>query len=315
MRFSVLVAKALRVFAMASVSAVLIVNGFAQTGTTSVSGTIKDGQGNVVPGATVTLSSAQGASRTATSNSAGAYSFPSLSPGAYKIEVEAQGFKKALVAEFQALTDLPKEISVSLEVGQVTETVNVQASSIESVVNTQDASLGNNFVSQQIQQLPLNARNVGNLLSLQPGVTPDGSVSGSRSDQANITLDGVDVNEQVNGAAFSPVLRVNPDSVDEFRVTTQNADASKGRSSGAQIALITKAGDNEFRGALYEYYRGPKFTANDYFNNANRRDRPGLIRHLFGGRLGGPIVKDKLFFFLGLIAKVIDRVRVYPYNR
>ncbi|HQU91821.1 MAG TPA: TonB-dependent receptor [Pyrinomonadaceae bacterium] len=291
----------------------LIANGFAQTGTSVVSGTVRDSQGNVVPGATVTLLSDKGASRTATANSGGTYSFPSLSPGAYRIEVEAQGFKKAAVSEFQALTDLPVVVNVSLEVGQVSETVNVQASSIESIVNTQDASLGNNFVSQQIQQLPLNARNVGDLLSLQAGVTPDGSVSGSRSDQANITLDGVDVNEQVNGNAFSPVLRVNPDSVDEFRVTTQNADASKGRSSGAQISLITKAGNNEFQGALYEYYRGPRFTANDWINNAAGRDRPGLIRHLFGGRLGGPIVKDKLFFFYNYEA--LRESKSSPVNR
>jgi hypothetical protein len=145
--------------------------------------------------------------------------------------------------------------------------------------------------------LPLQGRNVGSLLSLQAAVTPDGSVSGSRSDQANITLDGVDVNEQVNGAAFTPVLRVTPDSVEEFRVTTQNADASKGRSSGAQISLVTKGGDNQFRGALYEYYRGPGTSANDFFNNKNNRPRPQLVRHLFGGRLGGPIIKDKLFFF------------------
>ncbi|MDI1241143.1 MAG: TonB-dependent receptor, partial [bacterium] len=297
MRFSFNMAKVLRAFALACISAMLVVSSFAQTGTSVVSGTIKDGQGNVVPGATVTLLGGQGTSRTATTNSGGVYSFPSVSPGMYRVEVEAQGFKKALVSEFQALTDLSTEINVSLEIGLVSETVNVQASSLESIVNTQDASMGNNFVAQQILQLPLQGRNVGNLLSLQAGVTPDGSVSGSRSDQANITLDGVDVNEQVNGQAFTPVLRVTPDSVEEFRVTTQNADASKGRSSGAQISLITKSGSNNFSGALYEYYRSPGFSANDFFNNRNGIDRPGLIRHLFGGRLSGPIVKDKLFFF------------------
>src|SRR5690606_37078853 len=105
--------------------------------------------------------------------------------GAYRIEVEAPGFKKALVSQFQALTDITTDISVTLEIGQVTETVNVQASSLESIVNTQDASLGNNFVAQQISQLPLEGRNVANLLSLQPGVTPGGYVAGGRSDQAN----------------------------------------------------------------------------------------------------------------------------------
>src|SRR5690606_33479067 len=125
------------------------------------------GQGNVVPGATVTLISDQGTSRTATTNSIGIYNFPSIATGAYRIEVEAPGLKKALVSQFQALTDITTDISVTLEIGQVTETVNVQASSLESIVNTQDASLGNNFVAQQISQLPLEGRNVANLLSLQ----------------------------------------------------------------------------------------------------------------------------------------------------
>jgi hypothetical protein len=278
-------------------SLILSINVYPQSGTSSISGTVVDPQNNPVPGATVTLISNQNNRRSVTTNTDGSFSFPSISPGDYRIEVESKGFKKSAVDAIQAAVDKPTQLTINVEVGGVNEVVTVNANSIENIVNTQDASLGNNFQSQQIQQLPLQGRNVGNLLSLQAAVTPDGSVSGSRSDQANITLDGVDVNEQVAGAAFTPVLRVTPDSVEEFRVTTQNADASKGRSSGAQISLITKGGDNQFRGALYEYYRAPGFTANDYFNNANRRDRPGLIRHLYGGRLGGPIVKDKLFFF------------------
>ena len=269
----------------------------AQSGTSSINGTILDPQNNPVPGATVTLISNQNARRTTTTNNDGAYSFPGILPGLYRIEAEGQGFKKSAIDGLQASVDKPTQLNINLEVGGVNEVVTVNANSIENIVNTQDASMGNNFQSQQIQQLPLQGRNVGNLLSLQAAVTPDGSVSGSRSDQANITLDGVDVNEQVNGAAFTPVLRVTPDSVEEFRVTTQNSDASKGRSSGAQISLITKGGDNQFRGALYEYYRSPGFTANDFFNNRNGISRPSLLRHLYGGRIGGPIVKDKLFFF------------------
>lgn len=235
----------------------------------------------------------------------------------YKIEVEMTGFKKATVANFKAAVDSSSTINVVLEIGQVTETVMVDAGGLESIVNVADASLGNTFVSRQIEQLPLQGRNVANLLSLQAGVTPDGSVTGGRSDQANITLDGIDVNNQQNASAFSPVLRVNPDSVDEFRVTTSNPDASKGRSSGAQISLITKSGSNKFTGALYEYHRNTATSANDWFNNAAgsfvatdpdvisgraavgdpKIPRPKLIRNLFGGRLGGPIVKDKLFFF------------------
>jgi Carboxypeptidase regulatory-like domain len=270
---------------------------YGQSGTSAINGSVTDPQGNAVPGATVTITSNTNQKRTTATTNDGAFSFPGILPGDYRVEVEAQNFKKSIINGVQAAVDKATDLNIALEVGGVNAIVEVNASDISNIVNTTDASLGNNFQSQQIQQLPLQGRNVGNLLSLQAAVTPDGSVSGSRSDQANITLDGVDVNEQVNGAAFSPVLRVTPDSVEEFRVTTQNSDASKGRSSGAQISLITKSGTNEFRGALYEYYRSPGFTANNFFSNKNGVSRPSLLRHLYGGRLGGPIVKDKLFFF------------------
>jgi hypothetical protein len=267
------------------------------TGTSTVTGTVVDPQGNYVPGAKVALISDKGSRRDVITNEAGTYTFASIQPGTYTVEVEASGFKRASVSAFQALVDKPTEVSVQLEVGQVSETVTVTGAGIENIINTQDASLGNNFVSRQIVNLPLQGRNVADLLSLQPGVTPDGSVAGSRSDQANITLDGVDVNEQQRGDAFSPVLRVNPDSVDEFRVTTSNPDASKGRSAGAQISLITKSGTNEFHGALYEYHRDSSTAANNYLNNLAGVARPKLVRNLFGGSLGGPIVKDRFFFF------------------
>jgi hypothetical protein len=189
-----------------------------------------------------------------------------------------------------------------MEIGDVSAIVNVDTASLESIINTKDASLGNNFVARQIVQLPLNARNVASLLSLQPGVTPDGSVNGGRADQANITLDGVDVNNQQDASAFAPVLRVNPDTVDEFRVTTSNPDVTQGRSSGAQISLITKSGTNSFHGALYEYHRNTVTTANSFFNNKAGIPRPKLLRNLFGGSLSGPIIKDRLFSFITMRA-------------
>jgi len=289
----------------------------AQVGTSSISGQVTDPQGNSVAGASVKLVSSTGTSRTIVTNNDGLYTFSSVQTGTYTVEVEMKGFKKAVIADVRALVDSTTNLNVKVEIGEVTEVVNVDAAGLESLVNTTDASTGNNFVSQQILQLPLQARNVTNLLSLQAGVTPDGSVVGGRADQANITLDGVDVNNQQNASAFESVLRVNPDSVDEFRVTTANSDATKGRSSGAQISLITKSGSNEWRGALYEYHRNTATAANEWFNNAaghwkatdsevlagravageQRLKRPKLIRNLFGGRLGGPIVKNRLFFF------------------
>ncbi len=269
-----------------------------QAGTSGVTGTVTDAQGQAVVGATVTLVSAtQGTRRNVVTDSNGSYTFTALQPGSYTIEVEAEGFKKAVTTAFDALVDRTTSIPVQLEVGDVSVSVTVTTGGVESIKNVSDASLGNNFVSQQISQLPLEGRNVTNLLSLQAAVTPGGAVAGGRTDQANITLDGIDVNNQQEGTAFSPVIRVTPDSVEEFRVTTTNADATRGRSSGAQISLITKAGSNDFRGNLFYYHRNDYFNANDWYNNATGTPREALKRHLFGGSLGGPIVKDKLFFF------------------
>jgi len=277
---------------------------FAQSGLSSVSGTVVDAQGNGLPGATVKLTSTgQNTQRTTTTDNDGGFSFAAVMPGSYTLVIEANGFKKATVTNVRALVDKPTTIPVKLEIGDVSASVEVTAGGIESIANTENASLGNNFVERQIQQLPLEGRNVVDLLSLQPGVTADGSVTGGRRDQANITLDGVDVNDQQTGLnidqteAFTSVLRVTPDSIGEFRVTTTNPDATQGRSAGAQVSLITKSGTNRFRGNLFEYHRNTATTANDWFNNLAGNPRPKLIRNLYGGSLGGPIMKDRLFFF------------------
>ncbi len=271
---------------------------FAQSGSTTIRGAITDAQGAVIGGATVKLiNEAKGFERVATTGSNGTYSFTSVPPDAYKIEIEANGFKKVIVSNVVGLVDKATEANATLDIGNISEVVNVSGGDLASIINNTDGSIGNNFVAKQIQELPLEGRNVANLLSLQPGVTQGGEVTGSRSDQSNFTLDGVDVNDQQNGTAFTPVLRVTPDSVEEFRLTTSNADSTKGRSSGAQITLSTKSGTNDFRGALYEYHRNTVTTANDFFSNLNGVERPKLIRNLFGGRLGGPIVKDRFFFF------------------
>src|ERR1044071_6363688 len=288
----------------------------AQTGTSSVSGQVLDPQGEAVLGATVTLTSVEtNAVRTQKTNEKGGFVFELIPPGTYRVEIEATGFKKAIVNDVRALVSKPTEVSLQLEVGNIAEAVSVSAGSTEALLNTQDATIGNNFVEKQIIQLPLESRNVVELLSLQPGVTKEGYVNGSRSDQANITLDGIDVNEQQTGLdiiadfvdnenqAFSSVLRVTPDSIQEFRVTTTNPNATQGRSSGAQVSLVTKSGTNEFHGGVYEFNRDTRFTANDFFNNrtvdenGNGIPTPKLNRNVFGGTFGGPIKKDKLFFF------------------
>jgi hypothetical protein len=276
---------------------------FAQTGSSSVRGIVSDPQGNAVAGANVTLSdAARSFSRTQVTNTDGGYVFTGIPPGDYRVEVEMKGFKKSLTVDVHARVDTPTNVDVQLEVGNVSETVNVISGS-EAALNTTDATLGNTFESRRITELPLNARNVVGLLSLQPGVTRGGSVNGGRSDQANITLDGVDVNEQqrgldvVTGEAFASVLRVTPDSVQEFRVVTTNPNAEQGRSSGAQVSLVTKSGNNDWHGLLYEYHRNTVTSANDFFNNSAGVPRPPLLRNIFGGTVGGPIKHDKAFFF------------------
>jgi hypothetical protein len=292
--------------------AVLLSGGvLAQVGTSSIHGTVLDPEGKAVAGATVTLvNMVTNASRTTQTNEQGAYTFDLIQPGSYRVEAEFKGFKKAGVSDVRALVDKHTTIDIQLEVGNLTETVSVSAGAGDVLINNTDATIGNNFVSQQIIQLPLESRNVVQLLSLQPAVTPDGSVSGSRADQANVTLDGVDVNEQQTGLdpstgqAFASVLRVTPDSIEEFRVTTSTPNATQGRSSGAQVSLVTKSGTNDFHGSLYWANRNTAFTANDFFNNRSidpatnqSIPKPKLNRNLYGGAIGGPIKKDKIFFF------------------
>lgn len=275
----------------------------AQSGSSSVRGIVTDPQGSPVAGADVTLSNTErNFTRSQVTGGDGGFLFTGVPPGSYHLEIEMKGFKKTLLTNINALVDTPTSIDISLEVGNVSETVNITSGS-EAPLNTTDATIGNTFESRRISELPLNARNVVGLLSLQPGVTRGGAVNGGRADQANITLDGVDVNEQqrgidaVNDQAFASVLRVTPDSVQEFRVVTTNPNAEQGRSSGAQVSLVTKSGTNNWHGLLYEYHRNTITTANDYFNNAANVPRPQLLRNIFGGTLGGPIRKDRAFFF------------------
>jgi len=283
----------------------------AQTATTSLRGTIKDPGGALVPGATISITDNDtGKAFSTTSNAAGAYQFAQIPPAKYTIRVTAAGFgAQTKVAEL--LVDQPATIDVNLTIEASTVTVDVSAAA--QTLNTSDASLGNSADNAEIQAIPSETRNVPDLLSLQPGVlylpaatTSDsrsGAVNGGRSDQGNVTLDGVDDNDQVGGFAFTGVLRQTQDSIEEFRVTTGGSNADAGRSSGAQISMVTKSGTNKFHGAAYEYHR-PTFTvANDWFNkqaqlNSGQPNIPGkLIRNIFGADLGGPIFKDKLFFF------------------
>jgi len=287
---------------------------FGQNASTSLRGVVKDPSGALVPGARVTLvDKAVGQTLTAVTNSGGLYSFPQIPPSRYTITVSANGFgDQSKTAEL--LVNQPASIDFTLSVQSSQVTVDVSAAA--QTLNTSDATLGDSVGNATIQALPMEGRDPIALLTLQPGVlylgNPDenntmdsrsGSVSGGRSDQGNITLDGMDDNDEINGTAFTGVLRSTLDSTEEFRVTTGNGNASSGRSSGAQVSLITKTGTNAFHGALYEYYRPTNTVANQWFNKyqelslgqANVPQK--YVMNTFGGAIGGPIKKDKLFFF------------------
>jgi hypothetical protein len=285
--------------------------------TTSLRGTINDPSGAAIPNATVRITNVDtNLARTTTSDAEGIYVFTSLPPGNYNLDVEVPGFAKYHQTGVQLFVNLPASVNVKMKIGQTQETVTVNEQ--VPVLNTTDASEGNTMGQLQLTQLPIEARDIVQLLSLQPGVvytsdrtdidsnvdTRSGSVNGERSDQSNVTLDGVDDNQQASGAAFQSVLPVSTESVQEFRVTTSNYGADQGRSAGAQVALVTVGGTNNFHGSLYEYNRSGIGEANDYFiKNAEETSGqpnvpPHLVRNVFGGKIGGPVKKDRLFFFL-----------------
>jgi Carboxypeptidase regulatory-like domain len=272
--------------------------GWGQTGASTIRGTVKDPSDALVSDATVTLTNIEtNAVRTTRTSTAGTFSFEILPVGDYELKIEAKGFRKLVMRPVQALVANVTDVPATLELGEMSATVTVEAVAANVQVNTSDATLGNNFNSMQLTQLPIEGRGILPLLTLQAQVTPDGYVAGGRSDQSNVTLDGVDINDAQTSDVTKPVLRLNSEAIEEFRVVTVNANADEGRSSAAQINLVTKSGTNSWHGSAFEFHRNTIFTANDFFNNRDGVERPKLLRNVFGGTFGGPIKKDKLFFF------------------
>jgi hypothetical protein len=290
----------------------------AQQSTTSVRGLVVDATGAAISGAPVDVSAKSAdVHKKAVTDQKGEYTFPQLIPGKYTIEVDAPGMgKQAKVVEL--LVAQPATVNFSLK---VSDSAVVDVTAMDAVLNTTDATIGNAVSSQTVESLPMEGRNVPDLLSLQPGVlylgrqtaenspaladedSRSGVVSGARSDQGNVTLDGLDNNDQVTGLAFNGVLRSTVDSVEEFRVTTTGSNAESGRTSGAQVNIVTKSGSNTWHASLYEYNRNTNLSANDWFNkqaefNSKLPNKPGeKIRNTFGAAASGPIYKNKIFFF------------------
>ncbi len=303
-------------YTAASLVLAAVAPALAQNATTSLRGVVRDQSGAVIAGASVTLNNkSSGQSLTTTSKGGGEYQLQQIPPATYEIVVTSSGFGSQ-TKRAELLVNQPATLDFSLLPQGADVVVNVTTAA--QTLNTTDASIGNSTTNATIQALPSETRNIPDLLSLNAGVffiprpagsdpalqdSRSGAVNGGRSDQSNVTLDGVDDNDQVRGLAFAGVLRATQDSTEEFRVTTSNANADAGRSSGAQVSLVTKSGTNSFHGAIYEYNRPTITVANDFFLKQSQlaaglpNRPPKLIRNIFGGDLGGPLKKNKLFFF------------------
>ena len=283
----------------------------AQTG--SIQGTITDSAGAVVQGAEVTVRNlGSNAVRTATSSGTGAYSVPSLPPAAYDITVKMASFKTFHATDVQLTVAQVLSVNVQLEPGAVTEEVQVRADQIPDI-DLETSQVSNLVDARAIKDLPLITRDPYQLVLLSPGTaqadsrTGGFSVNGARDRNNNFLLDGVDNNDTSVPGIAGGVLTANPDSTEEFRVITDNFNAEFGRNTGAIIDVVTKSGTNSFHGGVYEFGRWNSFGgARDYFNPSSQGPMNPYVRNQFGGSIGGPIRKNKTFFFFN---QEIDRFR------
>ena len=281
----------------------------AQGTTSRVTGIVTDQGGAAVAGATVTLKNeATGVAFNTTSSSNGVYAFDLIPPGTYQVTVERAGFKKYITTGNTVQINQPATINVAMQVGEVSASVTVEASA-DVVQTSSSGNIGSTINQRALETLPVvgtRGRNPLDLLNFQPGFVSGANtgggthVHGSRDRAFNFTLDGVDVNEtSAGGSNFTP-LRMNPDSLQELQLVSSNFTAELGRSSGAQVTMVTRSGTNEIHGNAFEYYQTPRFNAKSYTGNINNLPKDQFVQHIFGGSLGGPIIKNKLFYFANL---------------
>ena len=274
--------------------------GWAQTSTTELSGTVYDSTGAVVTGAVITVANtATGSSLKQITNSAGLYSFPSMAIGNYNLTVEMAGFKTAQRTGIVLVVGTPATVNVTLDIGAASDVVKVEASATP--VNTDTATLGNVVERQAVAVLPLNGRNPINLVVLEPGITQASgtgiNANGLRSQAGNVTIDGIVVNETSNPTPTNNVFRINPDNVEEFRVTTSNPTAEEGKSSGMNVSIATRSGTNQYHLQAIEYFRNRDLNSNEFYSNAQGNPRANLNANQYGFDTGGPIRKNKTFFY------------------
>jgi len=271
-----------------------------QSNTGNLVGTVSDASG-VIAGATVVITDSQsGRQRTVTTNADGSFTLAQLEVGIYTVKITAAGHKTKTISDVKIDVGQTSTLTTALEVGDINEIVTVAAGA--DVINSNNGEISTTVTGRQIVELPLNGRNPLTLVLLQAGTSSNSAqtttINGQRSSFTNITRDGVNVQDnfiRANAVDFIPD-RPNVDDTGEFTIVTQNAGAEAGYGA-SQIQLVTPRGSNDFHGAVYLYNRNSKFAANTWFNNANRVNRPYLNRNQFGGKIGGPIWKNKAFFF------------------
>jgi Carboxypeptidase regulatory-like domain/TonB-dependent Receptor Plug Domain/TonB dependent receptor len=290
---------------------------YAQTsGSGAITGTVRDASGSVVPQATVVVTNmATGALRTVPTNDLGTYIVGLLTPGSYSVAITKEGFEKQTQKNVEVIVTEVTAVDVTLKIGSVNSEVVVTANT--ELTQTTSASLGRVVSSQVITALPLANRNFTQILGLSTGVSvalPDAgaigkndqdvSANGVRQSYNNFQYNGVDANNIAENSAtgFGPEVSLAipaPDTIEEFKVQTGIYDASSGRSAGANVDIVSKSGTNRFHGAAWEFFRNDDMNANTYFLKQNGQPRPVLKQNQFGGTLGGPIRRDKTFFFVG----------------
>lgn len=284
--------------------------GAAQVTTGTLTGVVTDDSGAAVPGATVLVRSVEtDATRTLTTDATGRYRAPGLAPGTYDITVELQGFQTMKRSGLTLSVGQTATVDLRLAVGRMEDVITVAGEA--PVIDTTRSSVAAVVDAQQIRELPLNGRDFSQLTLLQPGVLASPttarqvdrgmgtqiSVAGARPNQISFQLDGTDVNFQGNGApgsAAGGMLGV--ETVREFQVLINNYSAEYGRSTGGIVTAITRSGTNRLSGSAFEFFRDDALDSREYFDPEDA-PKPPLSRHQFGGFLGGPIVREKTFFF------------------
>src|SRR5712692_7703998 len=278
---------------------------FAQVSTSSIDGVVTDASGAVVANAKVQAKNEDtGVVFEGATTSAGTYSFASLTPGRYSVTVTLAGFQTYTSVHNVLTVGTPLVVDVSLKLGSVGQTVEVVESNYQRL-ETSNATVSDIMDTVQVQNLPLNGRNPLSLLTLEPGVvqrTFNGAgsgthVFGSRDRSHNVTIDGIDANESTVPNPQSNIQRLNPDNVQEFRTITLGATAEEGRNSGANVMVATRGGTNDHHGTVYYFNRNTVYNANEWFNNATGQSRPDLKLNQYGFDAGGPILKNKTFYF------------------